>query len=305
MQNIILFMIAVLIWGSTWLVITFQLGQVHPLVSVFYRFAIASCILLIYAKWKNLFTSLPRKTHILLGIQGICLFGLNYWAVYQGEHYITSALAAVVSTSIIYLNILFGWLLLGKPVAKEVLGGAVIGVIGIILLFLPELSKSEMNELVYWGLGLVLGGSVLASLGNITSAYTQKSGVTVTHANALSMCYATVFLGLMILMTDIQFSFEYTFEYVSSLLYLAIFGSVIAFWAYLTLVGNIGADKAGYAVLVYPAIALILSSVYEDYLWTWQSFLGLGLIVLGNLIAMNKWKQIGLTLRIARTRIRG
>ncbi|GHB67422.1 membrane protein [Psychrosphaera saromensis] len=305
MKNFILFMLAVLIWGSTWLVITFQLGHVHPLVSVFYRFAIAACILLIYAKWKGLFKPLSAKHHFLLVIQGLSLFGLNHWAVYQGEHYITSALAAVVSTSIIYLNILFGWLLLGKPVVKEVLGGAVVGVLGIILLFLPELSKSEMSQFVYWGLGLVFGGSILASLGNITSAYTQKSGIAVTHANALSMTYASVFLALIILLSDIPFSFEFTFEYISSLLYLAIFGSVIAFWAYLTLVGNIGADKAGYAVLVYPAIALILSSLYEDYLWTWQSFLGMGLIVFGNLIAMNKWQQIGLTLKIARTRIRG
>jgi drug/metabolite transporter (DMT)-like permease len=305
MKNIILFMLAVLIWGSTWLVITFQLGDVHPLVSVFYRFAIAAVILLIYAKWKNLFKPLNAKSHILLALQGICLFGINHWAVYQGEHYITSALAAVMSTSIIYLNILFGWILLGKPVAKEVLGGAIIGVLGIILLFLPELTKSEMSQLAYWGLGLVFVGSILASLGNITSAYTQQSGIAVTHANALSMSYATIFLALIIAVSDIHFSFSYTFEYISSLLYLAIFGSVIAFWAYLTLVGNIGADKAGYAVLVYPAIALILSSLYEDYLWTWQSFLGLGLIVFGNLIAMNKWQQIGLALRISKTRIRG
>lgn len=285
--------------------ITFQLGEVHPLVSVLYRFTIASVILLVYAWWKKLFTPLPLKSHLLLAIQGICLFGINHWAVYQGEHYITSALAAVMSTSIIYLNILFGWILLGKPVAKEVLSGAIIGVMGIVLLFLPELTKSEMNQFAYWGLTLVLIASVLASLGNITSAHTQKLGIAVTHANALSMSYASLFLAILVAFSDIPLSMSYTFEYVSSLLYLAIFGSVIAFWAYLTLVGNIGADKAGYAVLVYPAIALILSSLYEDYIWSWQSFLGLGLIVIGNLIAMNKWQQIGLSLRIAKTRIRG
>ena len=90
------------------------------------------------------------------------------------------------------------------------------------------------------------------------------------------MSYASLFLAIIVVFSDIPFSMSYTFEYVSSLLYLAIFGSVIAFWAYLSLVGNIGADKAGYAVLVYPAIALILSSLYEDYIWSWQSFLGLG-----------------------------
>ncbi|NVK24295.1 MAG: EamA family transporter [Gammaproteobacteria bacterium] len=310
MKNAILFILAVMIWGSTWLVITYQLGTVHPLVSVAYRFAIASIILLGYCYWKKLFQPLPLKTHGFLTLQGICLFGLNYWAVYTGEHYITSALAAVLSTVIIYFNILFGWLLLNKSISKEVVMGALVGIGGVVLLFMPELTQSELsNETVaattWLGIFLVLGGSVLASLGNITSAYTQSIKVAVTHANALSMSYATVFLFVMILVLDIPITFETTPVYIASLFYLAIFGSVIAFWAYLTLVGNIGADKAGYAVLVYPAIALILSSWFENYQWQWQSFAGLAFIVVGNLIAMNKWRHVNTLLRIANTRIRG
>jgi len=294
-----------MIWGSTWLVITFQLGEVHPLLSVAYRFAIAASILLIYCYWRGLFKPLPAKAHLLLTFQGICLFGLNYWAVYQGEHYITSALAAVISTVIIYFNILFGWLLLGKTISKEVVFGSIAGIAGVVLLFLPELSKSEFSHYAWLGILLVLGGSILASLGNITSAHTQTLNISVTHANALSMTYATIFLFFMVFVLDIPINFDSSFGYVSSLLYLAVFGSVIAFWAYLTLVGNIGADKAGYAVLVYPAISLILSSIYEDYQWQWQSFVGLALIVAGNLIAMNKWKHVGTMMRIAKTRIRG
>ena len=243
---------------------------------------------------------------MFLTFQGIFLFGLNYWAVYTGEHYITSALAAVLSTVIIYFNILFGWLLLKKSISKEVVLGALVGISGVILLFMPELmTDTALSNNAWLGIGLVLGGSVLASLGNITSAHTQTLNISVTHANALSMSYATVFLFTMILLLDIPVVIDTSFVYLSSLLYLAIFGSVIAFWAYLTLVGNIGADKAGYAVLVYPAIALILSSFFEDYLWQWQSFAGLALIVVGNLIAMNKWQHVGTMMRIAKTRIRG
>lgn len=310
MKNAILFTLAVMIWGSTWLVITFQLGSVHPLVSVAYRFAIASIILLSYCYWKKLFVPLDARSHAFLTFQGICLFGLNYWAVYTGEHYITSALAAVLSTVIIYFNILFGWLLLNKSISKEVVLGALVGISGVVLLFLPELadaqlSSSGLTDLTLLGIGLVLGGSILASLGNITSAHTQTLNISVTHANALSMSYATVFLFSMIWLFDIPLTIDTSFVYLSSLFYLSIFGSVIAFWAYLTLVGNIGADKAGYAVLVYPAIALILSSFFENYLWQWQSFAGLALIVVGNLIAMNKWQHVGTMMRIAKTRIRG
>ncbi len=305
MTNVLLFITACLIWGSTWLVITFQLGEVHPLVSVAYRFALASVILLGFVAWKKRFQPLPARIHGFLAVQGICLFGLNYWAVYQGEHYITSALAAVISTSIIYLNILFSWLLLKKPIKKEVVFGALIGFLGIFLLFLPELQDSQLNEFAYVGIALVFVSSVLASLGNITSAYTQSKQVPVTLANALSMSYATVFLFLLIAVMDIPLTIDTSFKYLSSLVYLSIFGSVIAFWAYLTLVGNIGADKAGYAVLVYPAIALILSAMFEGFVWQTQTVVGLLLIVFGNLIAMNKWQHVATALNIAKTRIRG
>lgn len=305
MTNILLFITACVIWGSTWLVITFQLGEVHPLVSVAYRFALASVILLGFVAWKKRFQPLPARIHGFLAIQGICLFGLNYWAVYQGEHYITSALAAVISTSIIYLNILFSWLLLKKPIKKEVVFGALIGFFGIFLLFLPELQNSELSEYAYLGITLVFVGSILASLGNITSAYTQNKQVPVTLANALSMSYATIFLFLLIIILDVPLTIDTSFTYLSSLIYLSVFGSVIAFWAYLTLVGNIGADKAGYAVLVYPAIALVLSAMFEGFQWQLHTVIGLSLIVFGNLIAMNKWHSIGTALRIANTRNRG
>lgn len=304
MTNVLLFLTAAIIWGSTWLVITFQLDHVHPLVSVAYRFALAAVILLAFAYWKKRFIKIPLRLHGFLALQGICLFGLNYWAVYQGEHYITSALAAVISTCIIYLNILFSWLLLKQAVRKEVVFGAVIGFVGIFLLFLPELQQSDFNQQAYTGVALVFIGSVLASLGNITSAYTQSKQVPVTFANAVSMTYATVFLFLLIALLDIPLTMDYSFKYISSLLYLAIFGSVIAFWAYLTLVGNIGADKAGYAILVYPAVALLLSALFENFEWRSETFIGFTLIVIGNLIAMNKWRQIVSVMQMAKAKLR-
>ena len=139
MNNFTLFITSALIWGSTWIVITFQLGEVAPLVSVVYRFALASLILLVFAyitKKKFEFTSFE---HFLIFIQGILLFGLNYWLTYLGITKINSSLAAILSTSILYFNVIFARIFLKDAIKKEVLVGGAIGVIGILMIFLPAI----------------------------------------------------------------------------------------------------------------------------------------------------------------------
>lgn len=83
-------------------------------------------------------------------------------------------------------------------------------------------------------------------------------------------------------------AFDSSVVYVGSLVYLALFGSVIAFGCYLTLVGNIGADRAAYATLLFPIVALAISTVWEDYQWTRSAAIGVGLIMLGNMWMLQK-----------------
>jgi len=74
-------------------------------------------------------------------------------------------------------------------------------------------------------------------------------------------------------------------------LYLSIFGSIIAFTCYLTLLGKIGADKAAYVTLIIPVIALILSTIFEEYTWTLYAFVGVALILIGNMLVLIKVKR--------------
>jgi drug/metabolite transporter (DMT)-like permease len=289
MHSIFLYVLAVLIWGSTWLVITFQLGVVDPSVSVTYRFALAALLLICYCLLKRLNLVFKARDHLFMAGQGLLLFGISYWFTYQAELYLTSALAAVISTSIIYFNVFFGRIWLKTPVVKSVLAGALIGSLGILLIFYPELDISARAEL-WLGIGLMFASSILASFGSLLSAYNQRHQLPVVQTNAWGMFYASIFMGLFALISGKTFSFDFSFAYISSLLYLALFGSVIAFGAYLTLLGKIGADKAGYVVLVYPVVALLLSTIFEGYQWSTQAIIGLLLILAGNYIAMKKPK---------------
>lgn len=300
MNNLFLFLLAALIWGSTWLMITFQLGTVEPLVSVVYRFGLASAILFGYCLYKKRDFRFTRSDHFLIFVQGLLLFGFNYWLTYLGVTKINSALAAILSTSIVYFNVIFSRVFLGDKIKPEVLAGGTIGVIGIYLIFMPELEMSgpidgtgTLWESKAWaGILLVLAGSVFASLGNIFSAKTQRRRIPVLQANALGMGYASAFLGLIALFSGFKFDFVYSFSYIGSLIYLALFGSVIAFGAFLTVLGRIGPDKAGYISLVYPVIAIIISTIFEGYQWNIYSFSGLIIILVGNFLAMGKYKEI-------------
>lgn len=292
MQNIGLFLVSAIIWGPTWIMITFQLGKVDPIVSIIYRFGLASIILLVFCWLRKKSFNFNASVQKLMLMQGLLLFGFNYWLTYLGIEYITSALAAILSTSIVYFNVVFARIFLGDKIKPEVLLGATVGVFGIILIFLPEVNMSQDIHKTWKGIGLVLGGSLFASLGNIVSAKAQRIKIPVLQANTLSMGYATLFFIIVAFFSGKAFNFDPSWTYVGSLVYLALFGSVIAFGAFLTLLGRIGPDKAGYVTLVFPVIAMFFSSYFESYSWTLEGTLGLLLILVGNFIAMGKYRAL-------------
>ena len=258
-MSLFFYISVVLIWGTTWFAILFQLGQVDPLVSVISRFALASSILMIYCRARRLPMRFSPRDHGFMALLGVFLFSLNYWLFYVAELYLASGLVAVVFSTMVIFNIVFGAVFISTPIRPRVLLGAVLGLTGIALVFRPELSAFTLSNKGVLGLVLSLGATVSASLGNITSARNQMAGIPVIQANAWGMTYATALMTAVALLTGKEFSFQATFPYIASLFYLALFGSVFAFGMYLTLIGRIGADRAAYTTLLFPIVALALS----------------------------------------------
>jgi drug/metabolite transporter (DMT)-like permease len=291
MTNLLLYATTVLIWGSTWLVITFQLGEVNPILSVAYRFTLASLILLIYSGLRKLNLRFTARQHLYFGLQGLLLFSMNYLLVYLAEQRLTSGLVAVIFSMLVFLNILMGALFLGTPVRGNVVVGAIIGLAGISLVFMPELRAFSLHDNGFVGLVLSVGGTLFASMGNIVSARNQREGLPVIQTNAFGMGYGALLMFIIALVRGIPFNFETTPSYVLSLTYLSVFGSVIAFSAYLTLLGRIGADRAGYASLLFPIVALGLSTIFEGYQWSIPALAGVLLVVGGNFLVLRMRKQ--------------
>jgi len=288
MKNIILYIITIVVWGSTFLAIKYQLGSVDPMVSVVYRFGLASSILMLYCYFKGLNLKFSLKEHFFMALLGILLFSVNYWLVYVAELYLTSGLVAVLFSAIVFLNIANGAIFLGTAIEKKMVAGAVVGIIGIIMIFMPEINSFDLSD--KGALGLFIGciSVLLASFGNITSARNTKHNIPVLQANAFSMAYGTILMALIAIILSKEFTFAFSFAYISSLVYLSVFGSIIAFGCYLTLIGSIGADKASYTIMLVPVISLLLSSWFEGYVWNVSAIAGLFLVLAGNFLALSK-----------------
>lgn len=286
--NIILFLIPTFIWGSTWYVIKFQIGDTDPLFSVGYRFIIASIILLLYSKITKLNLRFSLRNHLFIALQGACLFGINYWFVYMAEEHLTSGLVAVIFSGLIFMNVFLNAIILKAPVRKSVILGGTIGAVGIILIFKDELTSFSLSDQNFVAFLMALGSVVLASTGNILSAFNQKQKIPVIQTNAYGMLYGSVLVMSIGLLTGKNFTIDMNFSYISSLMYLSVFGSIIAFTTYLNLLGKIGPDKSGYISLVMPVIALFISTLLEGYQWTSYGFVGLLFILSGIFLALQR-----------------
>ena len=288
MSNTALYVLTVLIWGSTWLAIEFQLGVVQPEVSIVYRFLLASGLLLIWCKYRGLSLIFKAKYHLWFAFLGLLLFCLNYIMTYHAQVHITSALAAIVFSTMLWMNILLARLVFGIRATGKVVAGSVLGIAGIVVLFAPQVEALTLTDTTLFGCVLAFAGAASASAGNIVSQAAQKRMLPVVQTNTWSMFYGALITGVAALVQGHELNFDATFTYIASLAYLALFGSVVAFGAYLTLIGRVGAHRAGYAMVMFPVVALALSMAFEGLALSPAIAVGTSLVLLGNLLVLNR-----------------
>ncbi len=283
MSNFLLYLASVLAWGSTWLAINYQLGTVAPEVSLVYRYALAAGLLFAWCLARGRTLKFGAPAHFQFALMGLLLFGLNYLATYSAQLYISSALNAVAFSSMVWMNIINARLFFGTRSDSTVYLGAALGMAGVVVLFWPQLKELSLSDATFKGAALCLGGALVASFGNMVSQRTQKAGLPVLQSNAWGMLYGCAFNAAVALVLGKPFVFDPSPRYVISLAYLTLVGSVLAFGCYLTLLGRIGAHKAGYAVVMFPVVAVILSLMFEGLTVDRYLIAGVLLVLGGNL----------------------
>lgn len=286
MKNLFLYIITVLVWGSTWLAIEFQLGEVDVAASVAYRFMISAVIMWAYCLWANIPLSFERRDHAYIVLLAAFNFSLNYAVIYTSQRYLSSAMTSIAFSTMLLMNIINTRLFFGTRIAPKTYLGALLGVAGIVALFWHDLASFSNGSSAVLGLGLVLSSALIASLGNMVSVRNSNAGMDVFAVNAWGMLYGAIILSAWVLFSDAEFTFSSSQSYVLSLLYLSIFGTVIAFASYYVLLKEMGPERASYVIVLFPVVAVSLSSLFEGFEWRSNTVLGFFLVLLGNAIIL-------------------
>ncbi len=283
-MNALLYALVVVIWGTTWIAIFLQQGPVPAPVSIFWRFAVATAAIMTVLLILRRLRPLAFRDHMFCILQGCCVFCFNFWCFYTAAAHINTGLESVIFSMAVLYNALNSFLFFGqRPPARFYLAAA-LGLLGIITLFWNDLLASGWSTSLLFGIALSALGTYGFSLGNMISLRHQRNGLETMTTNAWAMLYGTLVMGAIALIRGDDFTPVWSVSYMGALLYLALFGSVIAFGAYFTLVGRIGAGKAAYSTLLFPLVALSFSTVYEGYVWHSNGIAGLLLILTGNLV---------------------
>ena len=287
-STIFLFIATLLCWGPTWYIIKFQLGTVDPMVSVFYRFFLASVIILLFCIYKKINLRFSIKEHFFIAVLGIFLFNINYVIFYLSTQYLISGFVALCFSSILFMNVINNIIFHRSSPNIVTLIGGTIGTLGLIIIFYDEIITFEFSSGTSYGIFLGIIATYFASLGNLISAHTSKIKLEVIPVTGLGMFYGSISLVIYLILMGNSFSFELSNQYIFSLIYLSIFGSVFGFSLYLTLIKQLGSNDAAYVAIIMPLVALVVSTFFEGLVWDLSLVLGAIMIVLGNIIILKR-----------------
>lgn len=285
MNTIILFVATVLIWGTTWIGISAQIGEVPLIQSIFLRFALAGIVMLAGLAAIGRMR-LPHRWRFVL-VQALCLFSFNFVAIYNASALIPSGLVSVVFSLASIFNAINARLLFGDRITARVVLAGVIGATGLFLLFQAELSGADATRTLQ-GIGWAGLGTMIFSLGNMASRKNSQMGISPVVANSWGMGIGALVLLGVIGLTGTPMVMPTGLTYWTALVYLSVIGSVIGFTTYLMLVARIGSARAGYATVIFPVVALLISTLFEGFRWTPGAVAGLGLVLLGNVVMFSR-----------------
>lgn len=279
--------LTVLIWGLTWTAIRLQVESAPVDIAVFYRFLMASVVTLIVLASLRRLQKLSLKQHGWLVLQGLTLYSVNFLLIYRAAESMTSGLLAVVFSLAALFNAVNGWLWLRLKPTARLYPAVALGITGVALLFWHDL---QLGNATGASILFAAAGTFWFSMGNLVSIKVRLADIPLLVANAWAMVYGALILGVWCLIQGVEWVVPATATFWGATVFLAVPGSIIAFYSYITVIQTLGADKAGYATVLFPVVALSVSTWLEGFEWTITAVLGAMLAILGNYVLFRSSK---------------
>ena len=288
MRNLVLIISTLICWSPTWYLIKFQFGVVDPLISIFYRFFIASIIVFIFLILSKKKMSFNLHQHLSFLLLGATLFSLNYIFFYLANTYLISGIVTIAFSTILIMNILGERIYFKIKSSKETLFAAGFGIVGILIIFGNELLNFKLEDKTHIGIILSFIATFWASTGNLIHQKNSKDKIPFIQSIAYGMLYGSLFTLIVAKFRGAEIIFDNSISYILSFLYLSIIGSVVAFYLYLKLLESIGSARAGYIGVIMPIVALIISTLFEGLQWTNNLIFGLPVLIFGCVLILNQ-----------------
>ncbi|MES1972783.1 MAG: DMT family transporter [Pseudomonadota bacterium] len=281
------FGIVTLIWSSTWIVITDQLAVVPIAWSVAYRFLVGGLTMLAYAAIKGETVRLDARGWRFVAALALTQFCLNFNFVYRAETYITSGLVAVVFALLLVPNAVLGRIFLGQRLGRQLIAGSAVAMAGVALLFVHE-ARSDPHgpAAALTGIGVALIAVMSASSANILQGTATARRYPMAPTLGIAMLLGAGMDALVAWTLNGPPVIELRLGYLAGVLYLGVFASALAFTLYFGVIRVIGPAKAAYSSVIIPVIAMLLSTLFEGYRWSWLAAAGAVLTMVGLVIAL-------------------
>lgn len=269
-------------WGLTWYACKIQtLSHIPVMQSVGYRFVLSAALIYLFCKFKKEKMKFSRKDHLSFAAQGLFLYFLNYYFFFNAFFFVSSGLASVVFSTLVFMNVINNGVFLKTPFSARVVFGGGIGFLGMLLVFYPSLVSCNSYHDTLIGLLLCFCATYFASIGTLISQRNQNPSITLPQRMTFSMLYGGVFGLIVSLLSGDVLSFSWDLSYLGATAYLIVFGSILGFGCYLKLIQTIGSAKAAYTTMINPIIALTVSGFLEGFTWEVVTVIGILLILIG------------------------
>jgi drug/metabolite transporter (DMT)-like permease len=285
------FAIVCVVWGTTYLAIRIALETIPPLLLTATRFIIAGAIMFVVAEARGQKMPRDRKTLLDLTLVGFLMVGVGNLAVVWAEQWVPSGLAALlVATAPFWMAIIEMFRRGGERLDVRSTIGMTLGFGGVALLVTPKGAGGA------WNMGFVLGalgiqiGSLCWQLGSAHGKY-RLAHVPLLQLAALQMLFGGIIVGVVALAIGEGPRFHVNARTLGALVYLTLFGSVLAYSAYIFAVAHMRTTHASLYAYVNPVVAMLLGWLILAEPLTWLSFLAMIIILAGvALVKSSEWR---------------